>query len=105
MLAAAQGASHYKRPCTPVFVVQSESHYSVLWAHGGTPPDLPWAPSDRLAGDPDPAEAEEEAADEEPPPPQLADGAEPEHVAPLEAVIKTRWPAALIDWNGEEIIL
>ena len=24
--------SHYKRPMTPVFVVQSESHYSVLWA-------------------------------------------------------------------------
>lgn len=27
------------------------------------------------------------------------------HVAPLEAVILTRWPAAQVDWNGEEIIL
>ena len=24
--------SHYKRPLAPIYVVQSESHYSVLWA-------------------------------------------------------------------------
>ena len=133
--------SHYKRPATPVFVVQSESHYSVLWAAAGTPPDVLWDPSERLPGDPAPTAdasggeaADGEDEEEEPPPPQLAEGKsfdlyyydqmaerhdavrltlhraperapEPDHVAPLESVIKTRWPAALIDWNGEEVIL
>ena len=125
--------SYYKRPCTAVFVVQSESHYSVLWAQGGPPADLLWDPSDRLPGDPMPDAGCGDEEDEELPPAQLADGdsielnyydqmaersdavrltlrraargAEPEHAAPLELVIKTRWPAAEIDWNGEEIIL
>lgn len=58
--------SNYKRPLTPVFVVQSESHYSVLWAQGGSPPDLLFGPEERLAGDPEPG-ADEEDEDCEPP--------------------------------------
>ena len=27
------------------------------------------------------------------------------HGAPLELVILSRWPGAMIDWNGEEVIL
>ena len=27
------------------------------------------------------------------------------HAAPLELVIPSRWPAAAVDWNGEEVIL
>ena len=112
---------------------------SMLWAQGGTPPDLLWDPSERLPGDPAPDEADEaggRGAEDEleplPPPPQLAEGGSielhyydqmaercdavrltlhravgpgPDHAPPLELVIKTRWPAAEIDWNGEEVIL
>jgi len=125
--------SHLKRPACPVFVVQSESHYSVLWVADGTPPpDLPWDPSEGLAGDPEP-EPSDDLDDERPP--LLPDGGSIDllyfdqmaerddavrltlrrapdggghaaaHVSPLEQVILTRWPAATIDWNGEEIIL
>jgi hypothetical protein len=54
---------------------------SVLWAQGGTPPDLLWDPSERLPGDPAPDETDEaggRGAEDEleplPPPPQLALG-------------------------------
>lgn len=66
--------SNFKRPLTPVFVVQSESHYSVLWAQGGAPPDVLWDPAARLPGDPEPGTEGAEDEDEEPPPAQLADG-------------------------------
>jgi hypothetical protein len=125
--------AHYKRPLAAVFVVQSESHYSVLWAPRGTPPDLPVEPGALLAGDPEPDPAGND--DELEPSVELADGAAFDlcyfdqmaerddavrltvtrnpaatmtgaaHVAPLESVILTRWPAAQIDWNGEEVIL
>ena len=67
--------SHYKRPLCPVYVVQSESHYSCLWAADANapPPDI-HAQDERLPGDPEPdldAGVEEE---EEERPRQLADG-------------------------------
>ena len=87
----------------------------MLWAQGGTPPDLLWDASERLPGDPAPAEGgsiELHYYD------QMAERCDavrltlhraaapgPEHAPPLELVIKTRWPAAEIDWNGEEVIL
>ena len=69
--------SHYKRPHLPIFVVQSESHYSCLWAAdcGARPvPDILADPSDRLAGDPEPEFGAAVDDDDEPPPPQLAAG-------------------------------
>jgi hypothetical protein len=127
--------SHYKRPLLPIFVVQSESHYSCLWAAeaGHAPvPDVLADPADRLAGDPEPSFGAD-ADDADDPPPQLPDGAtfdlyyfdqmaerndavrltvrggggggDAGHAAPLELVILSRWPAATIDWNGEEVIL
>ena len=120
----------------PIFVVQSESHYSVLWANGETPPDALADPSDRLAGDPEPEAGYEAAYDDEEPIAHLQPGgafdlfyfdqmAERDdavrltlrhaadgggypsdgHGAPLELMINSRWPAAVVDWNGEEVIL
>ena len=67
--------SHYKRPLCPVYVVQSESHYSCLWAldANAPPPDIHHE-GERLPGDPEPdldAAVEEEEEDR---PRQLADG-------------------------------
>ena len=127
--------SHYKRPLAPVFVVQSESHYSVLWAGDGqTPADIMEDGSDVLPGDPDPTSEGYEEPDEEDRPPKLGqDGsldlyyfdqmAERDDAVrltlrhrpggyveggappPLEVVILSRWPGAQVDWNGEEVIL
>ena len=132
--------SNYKRPLFPIFVVQSESHYSCLWAAGcgvTEVPDVLVDPADRLAGDDEP-EFGEVADEEDEPPPQLADdgsfdlyyydqmaerddavrltvrkgadgssaaGGDAGHAAPLELVILSRWPAAMVDWNGEEVLL
>lgn len=127
--------SHYKRPAAPIFVVQSESHYSVLWAaDGSTPPDVLPDGEERLPGDPEGAMGDEDE-DEDERPMQLPTGGafdlayfdqmaerdeavrltlrravggggnERGHLPPLETVILTRWPAAEIDWNGEEVIL
>lgn len=114
-------------------MVQSESHYSVLWAEGA-PPDVMASPTDRLAGDPEPEAGSLGDEDEELGPPQLAEGEAFDvfyfdqmgerdsavrltlrrnpagetacrDLPPLELVLLTRWPAATIDWNGEEAIL
>jgi len=120
---------YLKRPEMPIFVVQSESHYSVLWAD---------AESRDFSVD-DEVHAEDE--DEQPPLEpddtmvECADGEVIElhyfdqmgerdssvrltlsrrvgralgpstDYVPLENVILTRWPGAQIDWNGEEVIL
>ena len=132
--------SRLKRPLSPIFVVQSESHYSVLWACGPTPPDALPPSVYRLAGDPD--ELDDEGDDDDDGRwaeyggrRQLAEGEafdlyyfdqmgerdEPVRLtlrrddyavdgagasgSPLELVVLTRWPAASIDWNGEEVVL
>ena len=143
--------ANLKRPLSPIFVVQSEAHYSVLWA-GGAHPDggfdlsLPGeegaaqqeAVDDEVDGYSDDFEPEDDAgpADEEEQKPrpnpnearapfdllyydQLAEREAPVRLtlrradapalegggAPLKQVILTRWPAADVDWNGEEVIL
>ncbi|CAN0425080.1 unnamed protein product, partial [Laminaria digitata] len=40
-----------------------------------------------------------------PPPPTAEDEANGALVAPLDLVIRTRWPAATVDWNGLDPIL
>jgi hypothetical protein len=71
--------SNYKRPTLPFYVVQSESHYSVLWAAaaGETPPDeIMDDESDVLPGDPDPhSEGYEPPDDDERPSHLPRDGA------------------------------
>ena len=118
-----------------VFVVQSESHYSVLWAADGqTPADIMEDGSDVLPGDPDPtSEGYEEPEEDERPPKlghdesldlyyfdQMAERDDAVRLTlrhrpggyveggappPLEVVILSRWPGAQVDWNGEEVIL
>lgn len=47
--------SHYKRPLMPIYVVQSESHYTCLWAKDANAPAPDIHPEgERLPGDPEP---------------------------------------------------
>ena len=59
--------ANYKRPLSPVWVVQSESHYSCLWASrlSQCPPDVMESAGDLLPGDPDPRSEGYEEPDEE----------------------------------------
>jgi len=149
-----QVGSHLKRPMDAVFVLQSESHYSVMWAPGAAPdlepPKDDGAPADGMEGygddgfedDPDAAANGHaaEAADDGSAPAfrsspgglpfagefdvmyfdQMAERDEPVRLTlrrrpdepppahllpPLENVLLTRWPAASLDWNGNEVIL
>ena len=70
--------SHYKRPLMPIYVVQSESHYTCLWAKDASraAPDIHPA-GERLPGDPEPEELGADGGyddEEEDKPIQLADG-------------------------------
>uniref|UniRef100_A0A7S4JNG4 Deubiquitinating enzyme MINDY-3/4 conserved domain-containing protein n=1 Tax=Prymnesium polylepis TaxID=72548 RepID=A0A7S4JNG4_9EUKA len=121
-----------KKPLAPVYVVQSESHYSCLWVEGPSPPDLSAADGEAAVGADDGEEEDEEEAAMEGGPDcafdvsyfdQMAERDEavrltirrrppsvpvPEcstALPPLENVILTRWPGGEVDWNGEEIIL
>ena len=70
--------SHLKRPGCAVFVLQSESHYSVLWAPGAAPdlelPSEESAPADGMEGYGDDFEADTEEGGGAPGPDELGDG-------------------------------
>jgi len=116
---------NYKRPLSPIWVVQSESHYSVLWGSGRCPDISDESEADADADAEGEGEGEGELAAGESfevryfdqmgerdsavgltlrRRPVRATGASTDY-APLENVILTRWPAAEVDWNGEEVIL
>ena len=102
-----QVGSHMKKPKSPVWVVCSESHYSVFFAPGGMPGDgEDWAPFDlhyydelaaqdvviRMTVTPGGGVQQESKRDEEMTP-------------PLNHCIRTKWRNASIDWNGAEELL
>ena len=68
--------SNYKRPMYHIFVVQSESHYSVLWGAMPSilPPEVLEDGESRLPGDLDPSDEGYEEEDEEDRPKPLGSG-------------------------------
>lgn len=93
--------SHLKQPEHPVYVIQSEAHYSVLWLASDAPPELDVADTFDVLYFDQLAEAEH--------PTRLTlrrGHSPPSHPPPLESVLLTRWPAAaVVDWNGAEPLL
>ena len=111
----AEVGQRLKRPTAPVWVVCSESHYSVLFSlearrctaagegattGGSTPFDLHYydglANQDepiRLTVDPSPASA------------QLGPDDDGDLIPPLDLVVRTKWRGAAVDWNGTDPIL
>ncbi|KAG1664246.1 hypothetical protein FOA52_003499 [Chlamydomonas sp. UWO 241] len=107
--------SRLKRPQYPVWVVCSESHFTVLFAEdgaavAGAPPfDLFYydelANQDsviRLSVAPDPAGGWTARVGD-----SFGDRGkcEGQNIPPLECVIETRWPGVKVNWNGAEPIL
>ena len=103
--------THLKAPRSPVWVVYSESHYSVLFAlrdpgdggGSGRPFDLHYwdglAGQDeaiRLSIDPDHYDAFTK-------PPDVND--ESALIPPLDLVVRSKWPNAKVDWNDTDPIL
>ena len=89
------------QPEHPVYVIQSEAHYSVLWLASDAPPELDVADTFDVLYFDQLAEAEH------PTRLTLRHGhSPPSHPPPLESVLLTRWPAAaVVDWNGAEPLL
>ena len=120
-----------KTPSVPVWLVFSESHYSVLWAaelgalerggtgaldakaeakSGGGGGALELYYYDQLAEPREIIRLTLDLAPATPPPPSPGSipGAKDEDealVPPLDLVVRTRWPGAAVDWNGHELIL
>ncbi len=67
--------ANYKRPLMPIYVVQSESHYSCLWARDASipPPEILFE-GERLPGEPEPDGPQDD--DDEERPHDLMDGEE-----------------------------
>ena len=107
-----------KRPAQPVWVICSESHYSVLfsasceqWREAGNDTKSPIEPFDlffydglanqeeliRLTIDPTPGTMQPSAPTGE------EDG--DDLIPPLDLVVRTRWRGAAVDWNSTEPIL
>jgi hypothetical protein len=118
-----QVGQNYKEPRRPIFVVCSESHYSVLFS---TSPETASLPGPVEAGSAEmhyydelgrqdegvvltltmDADAVEACAGRDPNDDAEAAAAWKENsVPPLELVLRTRWPAARVDWNGTDPIL
>ncbi|CAG2167117.1 unnamed protein product, partial [Oppiella nova] len=89
---------NYKSPEFPVFVVQSESHFSVLFAKQRLEDceDFALFHFDGLADQPSETELRVRTAQEE--------DTAAENVAPLEAVVRTKWRKARIDWRSERVL-
>jgi ubiquitin carboxyl-terminal hydrolase MINDY-3/4 len=118
-----QVGQHYKEPRQPIFVVCSESHYSVLFSTAREMASLPGRAEvgsfemhyyDELGRQDEEvimtltvdAEALEANAAKDPNDAAAAAAAWKENaVPPLELVLRTRWPAARVDWNGTDPIL
>ena len=111
-----------KNPTTPIFVIQSEAHYSVLWTSGpcfnlGVPAYGDESVVEESNGEELPAGGTFDVfhfdqMDERDDPVRLTlkrrcdgDSAHSIHAPPLEQVINTRWPDAVVDWNGNETLL
>jgi len=100
--------THLKSPMFPIWVICSESHYSVLFSDDKDVVkqedfafDLiyydPLGCQDevyRLTVNPDPARPVEKCLNEK-----------TSLIPPLENCIRTKWPGATVDWNGSEKLL
>merc|ERR1711865_744989 len=112
-----QVGAHCKCPQLPLWVINSESHYSVLFHADGllnpsVMPNLPDGPTgptvdlhyyDQLAGMDEPIKLTVSL----PPAPQaIAPPADLDALnPPLEDCLQTRWPGSPTDWNGVEPLL
>ncbi|CAE7863342.1 Mindy4 [Symbiodinium sp. KB8] len=100
--------SFFKNPRYPVWVVCSESHYSVLF---GLDPALtkgiPSKAFDLYYYDPlgKQEEVYRLTVDPHPQPPPDPEQLNSIHNPPIDHVIRTRWPGAVVDWNGSEALL
>lgn len=118
-----QVGENYKQPRRPIYVVCSESHYSVLFSTSRETEYLPGAAEigsfemhyyDELGRQDEEvimtltvdAEALDACAAKDLNDATAAAAAWKENaVPPLELVLQTRWPAARVDWNGTDPIL
>lgn len=91
-----------KRPEQPVWVVCSESHYSVLFALGGTDARRGFALHyyDQLANQEDEIELLVGEGGGDP-----GAGDHPDLVPPLNHCVRTLWPGARVEWRGCEPLL
>jgi len=103
---------HFKTPCAPVWVVYSESHYSVLFAldvglvepGAAAPREFDLYYFDGLANQDEEYRLTVDVkpgSDFDVPDPDDASALTP----PLDLVIRTKWPGARVDWGDSEPIL
>ena len=102
-----QVGSHYKNPTLPIFIICSESHYTVLFgtdrqtmdkALRKLPIDLYYY--DMLAG-----LHEETRLTISFSPATMSAKKQSDLTPPLELVIKTKWSNCHVNWNGSEALL
>jgi ubiquitin carboxyl-terminal hydrolase MINDY-3/4 len=99
--------TRYKDPEYPVWVVCSESHYSVLFCPEGSRAVAPTEPVIRLHYYDGLANQQEDiilTVDRHPakPPPEGPD--DNALIPPLDLVIRTKWRGAAVSWNVEPIL-
>lgn len=101
-----------KEPGAPVWVVCSESHYSVLYMDGPAAEDerrgrrrVDLHYYDELGEQEAPIVLTLDRDPPAPPPTAAEADACREPVPPLDLVVRTRWPGAAVDWNGTDPIL
>lgn len=100
--------SYYKAPAYPVWVVCCESHFSCLFAEDGRAAARGKLPTslyyyDGLANQDKPIKLTLKAGDETIK--HRIDQGNDDMVPPLEYVLETRWPGAVVDWNDTEPLL
>lgn len=99
---------HLKKPQTPVWVVCSESHYTVLWAEDWAPPAGTNVTDSFDLGYYDELGAQDEHIRLTVSPPQFgvaAGGDTGDLIPPMNHVIRTLWPDVRVSWNDTDPLL
>lgn len=106
---------HFKKPILPIWIVCSESHYSILFSTNIglasqqiTPASRPFdlIYYDELAKQNDDIILTVEPGKYTAGGQRGADGRiQKEHTIPIDSVIRTKWAKARINWNGRTVIL
>lgn len=105
-LALHQVGDHYKQPEVPIWVVCSESHYSVLFLPQSSSSQQALGQRFDLHYYDGLANQEEDIILSVDRLPVKAPPAKPDDsqlIPPMDLVIRTRWPGAAVTWNGDPI--
>ena len=100
-----QVGEYLKSPRVPIWIVCSESHYSILFSTDSALPKKPSQKFDLIYYDELARQEDDIILTVDPGKYQGPSASNNKHPVPIEEVIRTKWPDGQVCWNGRTAIL